>query len=46
MPCRFGWMFPHLTHLADKDQMNINQASHLVSIRLILHFPLLGLEVS
>ena len=29
----------HSTHLTDtnKDQMNINQASHLVSIGLILH---------
>ena len=37
MPCRFASIFSHLTYLTDKDQRNINQASYLVSIRLILH---------
>ena len=37
MPNRFASMFSHLTHITNKDQRNINQDSHLVSIRLILH---------
>ena len=36
MPCRFVPIFSHLTHLTDRDQRNINQASHLAGIRLIL----------
>ena len=37
MPFRFASIFSHLTHLTNKDQRNVNQASHLVSIGLILH---------
>ena len=36
MPCRLVPIFSHLTHLTDRDQRNINQASHLASSRLIL----------
>ena len=36
MHCRFVSIFSYLTHLTDKDQENTNQASHLVSVRLIL----------
>ena len=37
MPFQFPSIFSHLTHLTDKDQRKIKQASHLVSICLILH---------
>ena len=40
MHCRFASIFSHLTHFTDKDQLTINQASHVVSIHLILRsFP-------
>ena len=35
MLCRFASIFSHLTDLTYEDQRNINQSSHLVSIRLI-----------
>ena len=39
MPCRFDSIFSHLTHLSDKHQRSISQASHLASIGLILQSP-------
>ena len=38
MSCRFIYIFSHLTDVTVKDQKNINQASHLIIIYLILYF--------